>query len=275
MDYKDPEFRRQIADLWAKADDAKRDLSELSKTTLVYYLKEKQHLLTLTQDTLAKLIEPVLDSNEQLMLELLADAGLTAGDIDQVLGVGGTMHVPAVRKRIEKVMGKPPVIRGNPQEAVVRGALLLAPALMEKAGGDLARRARLLPAVKVQNITTYPLSVAVIRSESDRTLVAFEMIPKGTPIPEKHEEKFSPVEEGQTGVEVQVVEVPHNQVIPVGSVPVGTIQLDIPPRYGRENEDRILLRFQIDESSMLHVYVLDEPSGENQEADIHWRGDSQ
>jgi len=272
LDFDDPDSRRQIAELCSKVRDAKHDLSERLKTTLVYSLCGQQYVWEITRAEFDSLIAPVLDIHEKLLKQLLEAASLTPAEVDELVLVGGTSNIPAVRQRAEQVIGKASTAKGNPQEAVVRGALALAPQFAAKVDRELTQDLRLLPGVSTQNITVKPLSVAVIRNRHDHTLVASEMIPKGTKLPAEFEDRFSPARDGQTAIEALVVEAPNKTEI-TDSMTLGRIPMEIPERYGKENLERISIRFVFDESSILHVFVRDRESGTEKELTIEYKGE--
>lgn len=272
LDFTDPAIRKEIAGLCARAQEAKHELSELPVSQLFYNIQGKSYSWPISRDEFEGLIAPFLEQQKTLMQKALDDAGLKAEDIDLLVAIGGTSRVPAVRKCAEELLGKEAVCEGNPQEAVVLGAAMLARQMIHNAeiqDQELIEMAYNLPACEVQDICGYPLSVAVVRSRIDHTLVACEMITKGAPLPAEHQRDFSPQVDMQTSIRATLVALSDGTPIDQAKS-VGHIEMDIPPRSGRENQDRILARVRVDHSSLIHFHVKDRVSGEEREIEVRY-----
>jgi molecular chaperone DnaK (HSP70) len=108
----------------------------------------------------------------------------------------------------------------------------------------------------------------VVRSKTDSTLVASEMIAEGSDLPAERTEDFSPIRPGQDRVVIQIVEAAGGASIEEGLL-LGQTEFPIPP--SDDSEGRIRIRLQVDRSNMIHAYILDRISGKKTEMEIDWK----
>ena len=269
INYKDPSVLHELADLKDKVRDGKEELSQRSKTTLVYYLGGKRFVWEITRDEFNQLVQPILDGQQKLIESTLEDAGLGPQDVNEVIAVGGTSLVPTVREMLERVMGQMPTCKGDPQEAVVRGGLLLMPEFMKDFGGPIREAAEKLPSVPVEDISRFPVSVVVVDDDGNGSSVASEIIKQGAPLPAESSKTYSPHEDNQKNVRITIVEAKDGTIITDDMI-LGCGEIPIPPRSGSENKGRIYVRVKLDKSGMIHVYGRDEVSGNETEFTINY-----
>jgi molecular chaperone DnaK len=149
-----------------------------------------KHLVRkLTRAKLEQLVEDLLDKSLEPCKKAMADAGVTAKDIDEVVLVGGQTRMPRIQEMVKKLFGREPNHSVNPDEVVAIGAAVQA--------GVLAGEVKDLLLLDVT-----PLTLAI------ETLggVATPMIPRNTTIPTKKTETFSTAADSQTEVEVHVLQ---------------------------------------------------------------------
>lgn len=132
---------QQIARLREAAEVAKRALS--AQTEYVVELTEftrdpvRNLSIEVTRDKFEELIKPLIDRTLAIATEVMGTRDLTPKDIDDVLLVGGSTRVPAVQRAVEKLFGRRPSKRINPDEAVALGAALLADEIGGESGPTL------------------------------------------------------------------------------------------------------------------------------------------
>jgi len=203
-----------------------------------------KHLVRkLTRAKLEQLVEDLLDRSLEPCKKAIADAGISVGDIDEVVLVGGQTRMPKIQEMVKKLFGREPHRGVNPDEVVAIGAAVQA--------GVLAGEVKDLLLLDVT-----PLTLAI------ETLggVATPMIPRNTTIPTKKTETFSTAADSQTEVEVHVLQgerplAAQNRTL--GKFKLGGI---MPAPRGIP---QIEVTFDIDANGILNVTAKDNATGKD------------
>jgi len=194
-----------------------------------------------TRDEFERLIEPIVARTLNACRQALSDAGLEPSDIDEVILVGGSTRIPAVRKRVEEFFGRKPHTELNPEEVVALGAAAQAHVLV---GGT---REFLL-----MDVT--PLSLGL---ETMGGAVA-KLINRNSTIPCSVTEGFTTYADNQTGIDFHIVQgerelAPDNRTL-------GRFKLTgIPPMPA--GMARVNVRFHIDADGVLTVTAKEDSTG--------------
>ena len=181
--------------------------------------------------------------------QALSDAGLKASDIDEVVLVGGATRMPMVQELVRELTGgKEPHKGVNPDEVVAIGAALQA--------GVLAGEVR-----DVVLLDVTPLSLGVETLGGVMTV----LIPRNTTIPTRKTEIFSTAEDGQTAVDIHVLQ--GERPMAKDNMTLGRFRLDgIPP--APRGIPQIEVTFDIDANGILHVSARDKATGREQNITI-------
>ena len=238
------------------AEKAKKELSTVTTTNInLPFITMNQdgpkHLdVTLSRAKFDELTADLVDGTMGPVRQALSDAGLSAGDIDKVLLVGGSTRIPAVQDAVKKYTGKDPFKGINPDECVAVGAAIQ--------GGKLAGDAG---AGSVLLLDVTPLSLGI------ETLggVATKLIDRNTTIPTNKKQVFSTAEDNQTAVDIHVVQ--GERPLARDNKTLGQFKLDgIAP--ARRGVPQIEVTFDIDANGIVNVSAKDLGTGKEQKITI-------
>jgi molecular chaperone DnaK len=201
--------------------------------------------MTLTRSKLEQLTDPLIKRTQEPVQKALEDAKLKASDVEEVVLVGGQTRMPAVQNLVKKLFnGKEPHKGVNPDEVVAAGAAVQAGVLQ----GDVKD-------VLLLDVT--PLSLGVETKGGVMTV----LIPRNTTIPARRSEVFSTAEDGQTQVEIHVVQ--GERPLASENKSLGRFILDgIPP--APRGTPQIEVTFDIDANGILNVSAKEQSSGKEQ-----------
>ena len=242
--------RQALQRLYEAAEKAKVELSSVLETSINQpFITMDQsgplHLeMTLTRAKLEELTRDLLDRVVGPTKQAMDDAGLKTGDIDQVILVGGMTRMPAVQEKVRELTGKEPHKGINPDEVVALGAAIQ--------GGVLAGEVKDIILLDVT-----PLSLGI----ETKGGVFTRLIDRNTTIPTRKSEIFSTAEDGQTSVEIHVLQ--GERDLAAYNKTLGKFQLmGIPP--APRGIPQIEVTFDIDANGITHVSAKDLATGNEQ-----------
>src|SRR5690606_6826737 len=232
------------------AEKAKVELSSSQQTdvNLPYITADAsgpKHLnIKLTRAKLESLVEDLVEQSIEPCRIALKDAGLSHGEVDEVILVGGQTRMPLVQEKVKEFFGKEPRKDVNPDEAVAIGAAVQGAVL----SGEVKD-------VLLLDVTPLTLGIETMGG------VATPLIEKNTTIPTKKSQVFSTAEDNQTAVTIHVVQGERKQAAQNKSL--GRFDLaDIPP--APRGVPQIEVTFDIDANGILHVSAKDKATGKEQ-----------
>ena len=229
------------------AEKAKIELSSSQQTevNLPYITADNtgpKHLaMKVTRAKLESLVEDLIQRTIEPCKLALKDAGLSAGQIDDVILVGGQIRMPKVQEAVQNFFGKEPRKDVNPDEAVAVGAAVQGGVL----GGSVKD-------VLLLDVTPLSLGIETLGG------VMTKLIEKNTTIPTKANQVFSTADDNQTAVTVHVLQGEREQA--GANKSLGRFDLtDIPP--APRGVPQVEVTFDIDANGILHVSAKDKATG--------------
>ena len=203
---------------------------------------------TLTRAEFERITKDLLDRVKKPVEQALKDAGLKAGDIDEVILVGGSTRMPAVQDIVKKLTGKEPNMSVNPDEVVAMGAAVQ--------GGVLAGD---VEGILLLDVTPLSLGVETMGG------VMTKMIDRNTTIPTRKTEIYSTAADNQTSVEVHVLQ--GERQMAHDNKTLGKFQLSGIPA-ARRGVPQIEVTFDIDANGIVNVSAKDLGTGKQQQITI-------
>jgi len=247
--------RMALQRLKEAAEKAKCELSSALETTihLPFITATSEgplHLeMTLTRSQLEHMTADLVERCRGPALQAMKDAGVKAGDFDHVILVGGATRMPVIQSLVKDLTGKEPRKDINPDEVVAVGAAIQAGIIM----GEVKEELLLI------DIT--PLSLGI----ETKGCIATRLIERNTAIPTKKSEIFTTAEDGQTSVEIHVVQ--GERPMAVDNVTLGRFHLlGIPP--APRGVPQIEVTFDIDVNGIVHVSAKDLGTGKEQKMTV-------
>jgi molecular chaperone DnaK len=202
---------------------------------------------TLARSEIDAICEPIIRRTRAHCLRALSDAAVSAGELDQVILVGGSTRMPLVQKLAAEIFGKGPNLSQHPDEAVALGAVLQG-AILE---GNLRNIALL-------DVT--PLSLGIETFGGLMNVI----IPRNTTIPAKAGEMFTNAVAGQSGMAISVLQ--GERELAADNWILGSFQIPFPP--SPKGAARVGVQFSIDADGILQVLARDTSTGSEKIVEI-------
>jgi len=246
--------RQALQRLKEASEKSKIELSTMMATeiNLPYLTADAsgpRHLvMTMTRAKLEQITADLVDRTIAPVKQALADAGLNAGNIDEIVLVGGMTRMPAIQDRVKAFFGKDPHKGVNPDEVVAIGAAIQAGVL----GGEVKD-------ILLLDVTPLTLSIETLGG------VATAQIERNTTIPTRRSQVFSTASDNQTQVEIHILQ--GERPMASDNKSLGRFSLDgIPP--SPRGVPQIEVTFDVDANGIMKVSAADKATGRSQHITI-------
>lgn len=265
MDYLIAEFKRDngidlkndnmaMQRLKEAAEKAKVELSSMPTTqiNLPFITADAtgpKHMdISLTRAKFNELTADLVEATMGPVRQALSDSGLSTGELDKVLMVGGSSRIPAVQDAVKNIIGKDPFKGINPDECVALGAAIQGGVL----GGEVK-------GLLLLDVTPLSLGIETLGG------VCTRMIERNTTIPTKKSQVYSTAADGQTSVEIHILQ--GEREFAKDNKTLGLFRLDGIPAAPR-GVPQIEVTFDIDANGIVHVSAKDLGTGKEQKITI-------
>ena len=231
--------------LVARAETAKRKLSDSESAVIALTYKERDYSLELTQARFQSISEPLLARLRAPVERALRDASIRASEIDNIVLAGGATRSPVVRQMVTRMFGRFPAMELNPDEVVAMGAAVMA---------GLKARDEALKEVVMTDVCPYTLGVETVHrmphgGEVDGYFSP--IIERNTVVPASRVQGYVPVREGQRFLELEIYQGEARLVR--DNIKLGSLKVPL-PKLPREQAG-VDVRFTYDVNGLLEVEV--------------------
>ncbi len=254
---KDPAAMQRLRE---EAEKAKKELSSALNANInlpfIAVAKDGPHHMdmNITRQKFNELTDDLVNKTVIPVENALRDAGLSKNDIGMVLLVGGSTRIPAVSDKVRQIMGKEPSRNLNPDECVALGAAVQGGKL-----GNQLKPGSAASEIILMDVTPLSLSIETVGGISSR------LIERNTTIPAKKSQIFSTAADGQTAVDIHVLQ--GEREFAHDNTTLGRFQLTGIPAAPR-GIPQIEVTFDIDANGIVNVSAKDLGSGNEQKITI-------
>lgn len=225
-----------------QAETCKMALTTQTAAMMVVSFDDRTVSLTLTNEWLIRRCSRLFKRLTAPIQQVLRDAGLSPRDLDELVMVGGSSHMPSVRQFIAKALGLEPARDSQPDTAIAVGAGICS--AMKDRCPDIRE-------LVLTDVCPFTLGVAVFNPEEPRRHRMAPIIERNSVLPSSKEDVFYTIRDRQKRVEVQVYQGEHPYC--ADNTRLGTLSVPVPP--GPKGSQSVRIRFSYDINGLLEVDV--------------------
>lgn len=193
-----------------ECENAKRSLSEAAQVPVNVYYEGKSLTVGLSRADFERMTSDLIQRTKDTTELVMQQAGISAGELNEVVLVGGSTYMPVVEQMLREVCGRVPSRELNPEEAVAQGAAIHAAILEARMTGGDSRMARAvinrLRSVSSTDVNSHSLGIEITNPDQRTEKINHIMIPRNTPIPFSKTQRFTTTVPNQRRVHVRILQ---------------------------------------------------------------------
>ncbi len=252
------------------AEELKKSLSSVTEKKIRLLGQDIQPTtIAVTRAEFEEAISSYIAQSEMLCETVLVEAGVSVSDIKEVFLAGGSSRIPLVKKTLQKIFNKEPIVSGNPDEAIALGAAIYAGYKTEKTKLNTLQ-AQAVSSMKFQEVAPAYFGTISIDSRKKQEGIYATLnniiINKNEKIPCSKTESFYTAHDNQLAVSCEITQSPTPETDPRFVRVIWTGELALPPN--RESGQEIQITYSYDEYGVMHANFLDVGSGRKTEIEI-------
>ena len=240
VDLEDEEYLDVYQELFNRAEKAKISLCRQEKAVIPIRTGEFKESYTLTRADFEKIVAKLYKRTEYCVKSAIADAGITAQQIDKVILVGGSSRIPYIEEQLTKLLGIAPSHEVNPDEVVAMGAALFGKQLEAETGDNKT----------ISDVCSHSIGVSAL---DELTLKKYNriLIKRNTTLPAATCLPFRTASENQEKIELSVTEGEFKELCDVRIISEAEILL--PPNLPKGT--RVEIELRLDTSQLVHLWL--------------------
>ncbi len=263
---------QDLQEFMARITTARHDLSETEVVTLVARVRTAQYQRELRREEFNRLIEPDIDETILTSKRCLVKANIEARELTGIILVGAPTRTPFVEEKVRQALDCPVLAAQDREFCVAKGAAIRAVQLARAdSDKELSDAAYEIPVTEVQlkAKTAHALCIGVVDpTDPDRKRhVHHVMIPEQSDIPRTFPDRFTPVRDYATGVEIPITQGEEGAPVTPESV-MKTLRLSIKPLPKAERLNSIEVTYSFDEDALIKAHAKDLIGGNEVDAEV-------
>ena len=251
LDLMDPEYVDEYQELLGKAEKAKIQLSNSTRTTIPIKAGKVRASVEITRDTFNGLIAKLYKRTEGVVKQAVKSAGLELKDLKKVILVGGSSRIPYIEEHLTELFGMEPSHEVNPDEVVALGAALYAKSLVS--GNEVSQ---------IVDVCSHGIGIKAYDAKEDREYNDI-LITRNTSLPADAHKLYKLGEDGQREITVSINEGDFKELTDVSEI--CTVPVTLPSKLPKNTQ--IDIRIALDCDQLIHIY-LRLPNNGNVESEV-------
>lgn len=245
----DPNFAGKLRE---QSEAAKRALTTVDKTNVFLDYSGKPYKVNVTREEFENATRSLVERTQEILDDVINEAGVDWSEIDQVLLIGGSTRMPMIQRTLEQSLGRSIQYSINPDEAVAIGAAIQATLESVKNGNYVSEEvSEIAEQIKVSDVTSQALGVIATSSETGREINSV-IIPRNAKVPSKYTELFSTVVANQKSINIRVTQ--GDDEDPAFVTIIGESVLELPGNWPKGHAIKISFHYDIDQTVFVEVH---------------------
>lgn len=245
----DPTFAGKLRE---QSEATKRALTTVEQSNVFLDYKGKPYKIRITREEFENETKSLVARTQEILEDVLDDAGVSWSEIDHILLVGGSTRMPVIQRTLEENLGRNIQYSINPDEAVASGAAIQAALEMTKNGSEISEEISSLSSkISISDVTSQALGVISLSDEIGKEINSI-IIPKNAKVPSKFTEVFTTSVDNQKSVVVKVTQ--GDDADPTFVTIIGESLIELPGDWVKHTPLKITFHYDIDQTVFVEVH---------------------